>query len=246
MKHKLIGAVLSLSVLLGGCAASSVYRGVDASTGNFVSTHSPKVSVVSGKEYRSVLSASTLCSVPFENSTMNFIPSRVWFSLKEKEGAQLVSLLAECPSEYLWEVRGIGVDYQLLKVFYERNGEMPSDATLRVYVRPASMDPWMPLFAGEGKSAWEGSSLVARYEWMSSADNEKLMVEYREPAPEILEGMNPKLTELSAFIERSKEAFSLSEVPENIAPSEKRGVQISDSLLAPVVGSVTVNHPLLF
>ena len=177
---------------------------------------------------------------------MNSVSANVWFSLQEREGSQLAVMLAECPTGLIWEVRAVGVEYQRLKVFYESNGVGPNDATVRVYVRPASMDPWTPLFLGAGKTAWQGDTLVARYEWTSTTQKDKLVVEYREPAPELLAGMNPRVTDISAFIARSQKAFKLEGVTEPVSPVARVGVGISDSLLAPVVGSVSTNQIILF
>lgn len=241
MKRLLTCAALSLTLLLGGCAGSAIYRGVDASTGSFVSTASPTVSVTAAEGYENVLSGSALTRVPYENGFMNTVPVRVWFSLQQKDDAQLVSMLAECSSDVIWEVRPIGVDFQTLKVFYESNGAGANDATVHVYLRPASMDPWTPLFVQAGKKMWEGPTLVARYEWTGSTQTDKLVVEYREKAPELMEGLNPRLTDLSAFIARSQKAFVLGGVTVPVTASEGRNVTISDRLLAPVVGSVTIN-----
>ena len=239
MRHVLACAVMAAAVLLGGCAGSAIYRGMDASSGAFVSTASPVVSVMPAEGFEDVLSGYTLCRVPYEDSMMNSISSNVWFSLQEREGAQLVTMLAECPSEVIWEVRPVGVDFQRLKVFYERNGVSPNDATVHVYLRPASMDPWLPLFAAAGKPGWEGGTLVARYEWTSSTEQDKLIVEYRESAPEMLEGMNPRIVDLEAFIGRSQQAFTLGGVTTPVNPVPRQSVIISDRLLAPVIGSVT-------
>lgn len=246
MKRFLACAALSLAVLLGGCAGSAIYRGVDASTGDFVSTRSPAVSVVAAEGYENVLSGHALVNVPYENGFMNTVPVRTWFSLQEKEGSQLVTLLAECSSDMIWEVRPVGVDFQTLRVFYESNGVGANDATVHVYLRPVSMDPWTPLFTQAGKTMWEGPSLVARYEWANSTDKEKLVVEYREKAPELIEGLNPSLIDLKDFIARSQKAFTLGGVSVPVTPADGASVVISDRLLAPVVGSVTVNQILSF
>lgn len=246
MKRLLACAALSLAVLLGGCAGSPIYRGVDASTGNFVSTRSPAVSVKAAEGYENVLSGHALVNVPYENGFMNTVPVRTWFSLQEREGSQLVSLLAECSSDMIWEVRPVGVDFQTLRVFYESNGVGANDATVHVYLRPVSMDPWTPLFARAGKTMWEGPTLVARYEWANSTDKEKLVVEYREKAPELIEGLNPSLIDLKDFIARSQKAFSLEGVSVPVTPADGSSVVISDRLLAPVVGAVTVNQILSF
>lgn len=246
MKRLLACAALSLAVFLGGCAGSAIYRGVDAATGNFVSTRSPSVSVVAAEGYENVLSGHALVNVPFENGFMNVVPVRTWFSLQEKEGSQLVTLLAECSSDMIWEVRPVGVDFQTLRVFYESNGIGANDATVHVYLRPVSMDPWTPLFLQAGKTVWEGPSLVARYEWANSTDKEKLVVEYREKAPELIEGLNPSLIDLKDFIARSRNAFTLGEVSMPVTPADGASVVISDRLLAPVVGSVTVNQLFSF
>ena len=246
MKHIMICVLLAAAVCLGGCMGSSIYRGLDANSGAFVSTHAPTVSVIPAEGYENVLTGYTLCRVPYENSFISTFSSNVWFSLQKREGSQLVTVLAECPADVIWEVRGIGVDFQVLDVFYEKNGVAPSDATVRVYVRPASMDPWTPLYAGAGKAEWEGSTLVARYEWNSSTDREKLIVEYREPAPEFLDGMNPRMTDLAKFIERSQKAFTLGGVTLPVTPVSGSVVPVPDRTLAPVIGSVTSNPVFLF
>ena len=147
MKKILICAAAAASLLLGGCAGSPVYRGMDASSGAFVSTHSPVVSVKAAEGYENVLSGRTLCRVPFEDSIMSISLADVWAALQDRDGSQLVTVLAECSSGKIWEVRPVGVDFQRLKVFYEKNGVYPDDATVHVYLRPASLDPWSPLFA---------------------------------------------------------------------------------------------------
>lgn len=242
MKHILACALLVSAVLLGGCAGTSLYRGVDASSGAFVSTYSPVVSVKAAQGYEQVLSGYTLCRVPFENSMLRTLSADTWFSLQAGEGSQLVSVLAECPNEYIWEVRPVGVDFQTLKVFYEHNGMSPNDATVHVYVRPASMDPWTPLFAQAGKAAWQGDTLVARYEWTGGADISKLIVEYREPAPEVLPGLAMNVEDLTAFIGRSQKAFTLEGVTSPVSPRPRETVNVPDRLLAPVLGVLSTNQ----
>ena len=246
MKSLLVCAALSLTLLLGGCAGSAIYRGVDASTGSFVSTASPTVSVTAAEGYENVLSGYALTSVPYENGFLNTAPARVWFSLQDREGSQLVSMLAECSSDVIWEVRPIGVDFQTLKVLYESNGVGANDATVHVYLRPAAMDPWTPLFSRAGRSVWEGPTLVARYEWTNTTQTDKLVVEYREKAPELVDGLNPRLVDLRAFIERSQKSFVLGGVTMPVSPAEGAGMVIPDRLLAPVVGSVTINDLFVF
>ena len=91
MKNILIAATLAASVLLGGCAGSSIYRGMDAASGAFVSTHSPVVSVKAAEGYESVLSGYTMCRVSFEDSMIGSSLADVWASLQDREGAQLVT-----------------------------------------------------------------------------------------------------------------------------------------------------------
>lgn len=246
MKKVLACAVLAAAVLIGGCAGSTIYRGLDSNSGAFVSTHAPTVSVIPAEGYEGVVAGYTMCRVPYENSFMNNFSSNVWYSLQERTGSQLVTVLAECPADLIWEVRSIGVEFQLLKMLYEKNGVFPDDATVRVYVRPPSMDPWTPLFAAAGKAEWEGSTLVARYEWTSSTEQEKLIVEYREPAPEILDGMNPRITDLTKFVERSQKAFTLGGVTLPVTPVSGVSTPIPDRQLALVLGSVSTNPVELF
>ncbi len=242
MKRILLCAALAVTFLLGGCAASPVYRGLDTSTGSFVSTYSPVVSVTAAEGYENVMAGHVLTRVPYETGFMNLVSADVDFSLFKKDGSQLVAVFAECPNDEIWEVRALGVDFQHLKVLYESNGMAPNDATVHVYVRPASMDPWTVLFAREGKAEWQGDTLVARYEWIGGTQTGKLIVEYREPAPELLSGMMPGLDVLTSFIERSQKAFTIGGVPEVPAPAQRRNVTISDKLLAPVLGSVSIHN----
>ena len=245
MKRILLCAALAVTVLLGGCAPHAVYRGMDSSTGAFVSTYSPVVSVTAAEGYENVMSGYTLSRVPYENGFMNLVSADVSFTLFEKEGAQLVAVFAECPVDEIWEVRALGVDFQRLKVLYESNGMVPNDATVHVYVRPAAMDPWTPLFAEAGKAEWQGDTLVARYEWIGGTQSGKLIVEYREPAPELLSGMAPELDVLTGFIERSQKAFKLSGVTAPVTPVERRYVTIPDATLAPVIGAVSARQSLM-
>ena len=242
MKHILACALVAACALLGGCAGSSYYRGVDASSGAFVSTYSPVVSVKAASGYEQVFSGYTLCRVPYENSMLRTLSVDTWFSLQAGEGSQLVSVLGECPSDLIWEVRAIGVDFQTLKVLYEHNGISPNAATVHVYVRPAAMDPWTPLFVQAGKAAWQGDTLVARYEWTGGADRNKLIVEYREPAPEILPGIAMNAEDLAAFIARSQKAFTLEGVTTPVTPQPRETVNIPDRLLAPVLGVLSSNR----
>lgn len=245
MKHMFACALLAAATMLCGCAGSSMYRGVDASTGAFVSTYSPVVSVKAAPGYDQVLSGYTLCRVPYENSMLRTLSVDAWVSLQAGEGSQLVTVLAESPSDMIWEVRAIGVDFQSLKVLYENNGIAPNDATVHVYVRPASMDPWTPLFAQAGKAAWQGDTLVARYEWTGGADSSKLIVEYREPAPEILPGLAMNVEDLAAFIARSQKAFTLEGVTSPVNPRPRETVSVPDRLLAPVLGVLSTNRIIM-
>ena len=115
-----------------------------------------------------------------------------------------------------------------------------------MHIRPASMDPWSKLFASAGRTQWEGSTLVARYEWTNATQRDKLIVEYREPAPEFLDGMNPSLPDVTGFIERSQKAFTLGGVSVPVTPVSTDGLAVSDRLLSSVIGSVTVNGLMLF
>lgn len=246
MKKMLMCAVMAASLLLGGCVGSPIYRGMDATSGAFVSTHSPVVSVKAAEGYENVLSGRTLCRVAFENSMIRNCLADVWIALQDRDGSQLVTVLAECSSGKIWEVRPIGVDFQHLKVFYEKYGVYPDDATVHVYLRPAALDPWSPLFAGAGRTQWEGATLVARYEWTDSTQTDKLIVEYREPAPEFLDGVNPSLPDVTGFIERSQKAFTLGGVSMPVSPVSTGTLTVPDTRLSPVLGAVTANDFLLF
>lgn len=242
MKHIFACTLLSVAMFLCGCAGSSIYRGVDASSGAFVSTYSPVVSVKPAPGYEHVLSGYTRCFVAYENSMQRNLSADTWFSLNVGEGSQLITVLAECSSDLFWDVRHVGTDFQSLKVLYEHIGIAPNDATVHVYVRPASLDPWTPLFTQAKKAAWQGNTLVARYEWTGGADSTELIVEYREPAPEILPGLAIKAEDLGAFIMRSQKAFTLDGVAAPITLLPYARVNVPDRLLAPVLGSLSAKR----
>ena len=100
----------------------------------------------------------------------------------------------------------------------------------------------MPVFAQAG-SAWEGETLVARYEWMSSASRDKLVAEYREPSPVAAGSVFPA-EQMNAFIARSQKAFSLGGVQENVKVAPAPMTNVPNALLAPVVGSVSEPEPV--
>ena len=100
----------------------------------------------------------------------------------------------------------------------------------------------MPIFAQAG-SAWEGETLVARYEWVNLESTEKLVAEYREPATVLGNGAISSVEELNGFIARSQKAFSLSGVQGGVQIAPAPMGNIPNHLLAPVVGSVTIPEP---
>jgi hypothetical protein len=220
---------------LAGCAGTTLYRGVENSHGAFVSSASPVVSVLPAEDFRFVTSGHTWCRVPVEDSFMDMINTEVWYSLAEQEHSQIVTLFAECPADWMWEVRTIGVDYQKLKILYESSGTYPQDANVHVFVRSPKMDPWLPLFSAEGSN---DDILVARYEWTGGTDRSKLIVEYREPAPKYVEGtMIPSRT-VESFLARAQKSFVLGGVQMPVQLKDASRRIISDAVLAPVIGAV--------
>ena len=103
----------------------------------------------------------------------------------------------------------------------------------------------MPIFAQAG-SAWEGETLLARYEWMDSSSTEKLVAEYREPAPALEEGFAYSASDLNAFIARSQKAFKLAGVQEGAQVAPAPQTNIPNAVLAPVVGSIVQPEPMDF
>ena len=240
MKRTFFCAALAALFMLSGCAGSALHRGMDAASGAFVSTAQPVVSVQPAEGFAPVASGKTLCRVPYENSLSSGILTEVWYSLSKKEGAQLAVILAECPADWEWSLGTLGTEFQHLPVLYELNGDGVNDATVRAYVRPAGRDPWQAAFA----DGWQGDTLLARYEWGTSSSPVKLIVEYREPAPEELGEGILQARAVNPFLKRAQAAFALSGVqtPVTLAPSA--AVSVSDFKLAPVIGPVSL--PLKF
>ncbi|MBR6625771.1 MAG: DUF4851 domain-containing protein [Mailhella sp.] len=241
MKRLFLSAALAAVMMLSGCAGMKIHRGLDAS-GSFVSSASPAVTVQASEGFTAVASGRTLCSVPAEAGIITADTAEVWYSLHKSDSAQIAVMLAECSASNVWNISATGVEYQVKPLLYKFYGQMPGDATVLVYTRKVEKDPWMPIFAQAG-SAWEGETLLARYEWMDSSSTEKLVAEYREPAPALEEGFAYSASDLNAFIARSQKAFKLAGVQEGVEVIPAPQTTISDFLLTPVVGSVTLPEP---
>lgn len=244
MKRLFLSAALAAAMMLSGCAGMEIHRGLDAS-GSFVSSASPAVTVQASEGFTAVASGRTLCGVPAEDGMTTSDTADVWYSLHKGENAQLAVMLAECSGPNVWNVSATGVEYQVKPLLYKFYGPMPGDATVLVYTRKVEKDPWMPIFAQAG-SAWEGETLLARYEWTDSSSTEKLVAEYREPAQSSEEGFVYSASDLNAFIARSQKAFTLSGVQDGVQVAPAPQTNIPNFLLAPVVGSVVPPEPMDF
>ena len=241
MKKSFLGAALAAVMMLSGCASMKVERGLDAS-GAFVSSASPAVTVQAAECFTAVASGRTLCIVPVENGIINSQSTSVWSSLHKSDKAQLAVILAECFNPCSWNISSTGVEYQVKTLLYKFYSDKVSDANVLVYTRKVEKDPWMPTFAQAG-SAWEGETLVARYEWSNLDSTEKLVAEYREPAKELGENAVYPVSELNGFIARSQKAFALSGVQDGVQVAPAPMTNIPNHLLAPVVGSVSMPEP---
>ena len=241
MKKSFLGAALAAIMMLSGCAGMKVERGLDAS-GAFVSSASPSVTVQAAEGFTAVASGRTLCAVPVENGIINSQSASVWYSLHKGENAQLAVMLAECFNPCSWNISATGVEYQVKTLLYKFYSDKVSDANVLVYTRKVEKDPWMPSFAQAG-SAWEGETLIARYEWSALESTEKLVAEYREPATVLGEGAISSVEGLNGFIARSQKAFALSGVQSGVQVSPAPMTNIPNHLLAPVVGSVIIPEP---
>ena len=241
MKRAFLCAAFAALFMLSGCAGSKLYRGQDAASGAFVSTARPVVSVQPAEGFAPVASGKMFGRVPVENSFAGGITTELWYSLAEKDGAQLAVMLVECPADWEWSLGSLGTEFQHLPVLYELNGEGVNDATVRAYVRPAGRDPWQAAF-GNG---WQGDTLLARYEWFNSSDRAKLIVEYREPAPEDLGEGLLQARVVTPFMKRAQEAFSLAGVQTPVTLAPASSLRVSDMKLAPVIGPVSVPLKLL-
>jgi hypothetical protein len=244
MKRLFLCAALAAAMMLSGCAGMKVHRGLDAS-GAFVSSASPSVTVQAAEGFTAVAAGRTLCGVPAEDGMIASDTAEVWYSLHKGENAQLAVMFAECSAPNVWNISATGVEYQVKPLLYKFYGQMPGDANVLVYTRKVEKDPWMPIFAQAG-SAWEGETLLARYEWMDSSSSEKLVAEYREPAQALEEGFVYSASDLNSFIARSQKAFKLAGVQEGVQVAPAQQTNIPNFLLAPVVGSVVQPEPLEF
>ena len=241
MKRMFLCAALAAVMMLSGCASMKVERGLDAS-GAFVSSASPAVTVQAAEGFTAVASGSTLCAVPIENGVIPSQSSSVWYSLHKSDSAQLAVMLAECDKPCTWNISSTGVEYQFKPLFYKFYGDKTSDANVLVYTRKVEKDPWMPIFAQAG-SAWEGDTLVARYEWLNIESSEKLVAEYREPALVLGEDAIYPVEALNDFIARSQKAFALNGVQAGVQVAPAPMTNIPNHLISPVVGSVCLPEP---
>ncbi|MBR5882761.1 MAG: DUF4851 domain-containing protein [Mailhella sp.] len=244
MKRLFLSAALAAVMMLSGCAGMKIHRGLDAS-GAFVSSASPAVTVQASEGFTAVASGRTLCSVPAEAGITTADTADVWYSLYKSDSAQIAVMLAECSGPNVWNISATGVEYQVKPLLYKFYGQMPGDATVLVYTRKVEKDPWMPIFAQAG-SAWEGETLLARYEWMDSSSTEKLVAEYREPAPALEEGFVYSASDVNSFIARSQKAFKLAGVQEGAQVAPAPQTNIPNAVLAPVVGSIVQPEPMDF
>ena len=233
MKRLLAAALTAASILFSGCAGS-YYRGVDAG-GAFVSTVSPQVRVIPAEGLETVLSGRTSCMVREKDVFIATVPVQVWYGMSAREGAQLAVVLAQCSGCWNWSISAHGAEYENYRILREMRGVASGDADVTVFIRPAAADPFLRL---QGTDGWEQGVLAAQYVWLNSAGNAKLIVEYREPAPAPAEELLYSPEAVSAFAGRAAEAFSMAREEGSPSPGSPAGGVPSDSLLAPMLGSL--------
>ncbi|WP_298067576.1 DUF4851 domain-containing protein [uncultured Mailhella sp.] len=239
MKKFLLCALLSAMTLLSGCAGMELYRGVDPSTNAFVSTGYPQAQIQPAEGFKNVSFGAAYVRVAEEDGMFTVVPVDASYALYYSDRSQLAVVVAECGPYWLWDISSVAAEFRYLPILREFSGDRVQDATVRVYVRSGARDPWMPVFAEAG-SSWEGDVLVARYEWCSSYDTSKLLVEYREPLPAPREELTGRQALVTEFLERSRAAFTLGPAPETVVKGGvRRNLNIPDRLLAPVIGAVT-------
>ena len=207
MKRLFLCAALAAVMMLSGCSAMKIERGLDAS-GSFVSSASPSVTVQTSADFSAVASGRTLCVVPIENG---FIPSQsteVWYSLHKAENAQIAVMLAECVPFCTWNVSATGVEYEYKPLLYKFYGAGTRDANVLVYTRKVEKDPWMPVFAQAFSAAlcpWPFCPCSSRARRMASTVSSSSSRSFSsgEAVPARTEAVN------------ASEAASLSASPEN-------------------------------
>lgn len=204
---RLIPALAFLLLALPSAAAAdwSLVRG-STPQAVFESTARPPVIVQASPDMVSVAKGKMTVLLRDGRSLAATENGTVWYSLNARDGAQLAVALADAGVGREWYPGIIGTELEFTPVLYSSGKETYGSETQRVFLRQLHLDPWMEAFDAKDMG-WTALTLVSQYEWITSGNESKLLVEYREPWPSEKYPVIGAL-ELDAFIDRANTAFS--------------------------------------
>jgi hypothetical protein len=199
-------AFLVLALPAAACADWSLVRG-SGPLASFESSARPAVAVKTSCGFSTVAQGKMTVMLHDERSLDGMENGTVWYCLSARDGgdSQLAVALADANGRG-WYPSNVGSQFENARILYSCGSDRPDTGDQRVFVRPVSLDPWMDAFKAHD-AGWNASVLVSQYEWITSGNESKLLVEYREPWPSEKYPVIGAL-ELDAFIDRANTAFS--------------------------------------
>ena len=232
---------LALSLSSPAHAGWELVRG-SGPEASFESSARPEVAVKVAPGFSTVAQGKMTVLLHEGRSFEGDINGTVWYCLSSQgDKAQLAVVLANAGGEK-WYPGILGSSLEGSTIFYSCGPDRPDTVTQRVFVRQVQLDPWMQAFKDKD-AGWNASLLVSQYEWLDSASENTLLVEYREPldtekCPVII----PE--QLDKFIDRANTSFSARFNAEghvdasSIVPYPWNSTGVSWRLLSDVLGSV--------
>ena len=129
----------------------------------------------------------------------------VYYCLSAKDGAQLAVALADSGPGREWYPGILGTELEFTPILYSSGRDTYGSVTQRVFLRAIQLDPWMGAFDAKAMG-WDDATLVSQYEWITSGNESKLLVEYREPWTGEFPIVDDK--SLTSFVRRADSAFT--------------------------------------
>ena len=234
-------AFMALSLSSPAHAGWELVRGSGLQA-SFESSARPEVAVKVAPGFSTVAQGKMTVLLHEGRSLEGELNGTVWYCLSSQgDKAQLAVALANAGGEK-WYPGILGTDLESTDILYSCSPQRPGSVTQRVFMRQIQLDPWMQVFKGKD-AGWNASLLVSQYEWLDSASENKLLVEYREPlntekCPVII----PE--QLEKFIDRANVSFSARFNTEGhveasaIVPYPWNSAGVSWRLLSNVLGAV--------
>lgn len=222
---KLLSAAFALTLLLGGCQAGFQQRGLDAQ-GAYVSTSRPAIQVaVPGLPWKAGgFSSGRLYDANMAGGLVLDVRSHVYAA--GPQGPEASVTHAELPAGWIWTTvhPRPGAVNEGMEVFGGKGW------TAFTYLVPRRTDPFAGT-AGEPVDAGEDGApcyWLARYcALVCNYRLTKIILEYREPAPEGMTGLSPLPFGQEGFVkgfeERARKAFQVM-APAPAAPVQQGGM----------------------